>query len=149
LPQDVAVEVWHVPVPLQVRAEVSVDPVQLAATHVVPLAYRRHPPPPSHVPSVPQVEAPWSLHWPSGSWPAPTRVQVPAVPDKLQERQLPVHAEMQHDPCSQKPLAHSVAAAQVAPFGFFEQVVPLQTFGETQSAVVAQLVKHTPPEPQT
>jgi hypothetical protein len=98
---------------------------------------------------VPQLAAPWSLHWPSGSWPAPTSVQVPAVPDRLHDRQLPVQAERQHDPCSQKPLAHSVAAAHVAPVGFFEQVVPLQTFGETQSVVVAQLVRQAPPEPQT
>jgi hypothetical protein len=32
------VTVWQVPVPLQVRAGVSVEPVQLAATQVVPLA---------------------------------------------------------------------------------------------------------------
>jgi hypothetical protein len=143
------VVVWQVPVPLQVRAGVNVDPVQLAATHVVPLAYRRQPPPPSQVPSVPHVEAPESLHCPSGSCPAATSVHVPAVPERLHERQLPVQAERQHEPCSQKPLAHSVAAAQVAPFGFFEQVVPLQTFGDTQSAVVAQLVRHEPPLPQT
>jgi len=143
------VDVWQVPVPLQVRAGVNVDPVQLAATQVVPLAYRRQPPPPSQVPSVPQVEAPASVHWPSGSWPAPTRVQVPAVPDRLHDRQLPVQALRQHDPCSQKPLAHSLAAAQIAPLGFFEQVVPLQTLGETQSAVVAQLVRQVPPPPHT
>ena len=89
------------------------------------------------------------MHWFSGSWPAATSVQVPAVPASAHDRQLPVQAEMQHDPCSQKPLAHSVAAAHVAPFGFFEQVVPLQTFGDTQSEVVAQLVRQTPPEPQT
>lgn len=62
-----AVEVWQAPVPLQVRAGVKVEPVQLAATQVAPLAYRRHPPPPSQVPSVPQLAAPWSVHWFSGS----------------------------------------------------------------------------------
>ena len=46
------------PVPLQVRAGVNVEPVQLAATQLVPLAYRRQPPPPSQNPSVPQVDAP-------------------------------------------------------------------------------------------
>jgi hypothetical protein len=29
--------VWQVPVPLQVRAGVNVDPEQVAATHTVPL----------------------------------------------------------------------------------------------------------------
>ena len=89
------------------------------------------------------------MHWPSGSWPAATSVQVPAVPESAHDRQLPVQAEMQQAPCSQKPLAHSVAAAQVAPLGFFEQVVPLQTLGETQSAVVAQLVRQLPLAPHT
>ena len=37
-PQDVFVTVWQVPVPLQVRAAVNVEPLQLAATHVVPTA---------------------------------------------------------------------------------------------------------------
>jgi hypothetical protein len=32
------VAAWQVPVPLHVRADVSVDPVQLAATHCVPAA---------------------------------------------------------------------------------------------------------------
>ena len=57
-PHEAPDDIWQVPVPLQVRAAVNVDPVQLAAAQVVPLAYRRHPPPPSQVPSVPQVEAP-------------------------------------------------------------------------------------------
>lgn len=78
-----------------------------------------------------------------------TSVHVPAVPARLHDRQLPVQAEMQQAPCSQNPLPHSVAAAQAAPFGFFEQVVPLQTFGETQSEVVAQVVRQLPPVPQT
>jgi hypothetical protein len=56
------VAAWQVPAPLQARADVSVDPVQLAATHVVPPAYSRQPPAPSQVPSVPQPAAPASVH---------------------------------------------------------------------------------------
>ena len=44
---------WQVPVPLQVRAGVNVDPVQPAATQVVPVAYRRQAPAPLQAPSVP------------------------------------------------------------------------------------------------
>jgi hypothetical protein len=56
------VAAWQVPVPLHVRAEVNVEPVQLAAAHCVPAPYIRQAPPPLHVPSVPHVEAPWSVH---------------------------------------------------------------------------------------
>jgi hypothetical protein len=48
---------------LQARAEVSVDPVQLAAPQETPLAYTRQPPAPSQNPSLPQLVAPWSVHW--------------------------------------------------------------------------------------
>jgi len=138
-----------VPVPLQVRAGVNVDPVQLAATQTVPLAYSRQAPPPSQVPSVPHVDAPLSAHWPSGSWPAGTSTHVPAVPVIEHDRQLPVQAVRQHEPCSQKPLEHSVVVVQVAPFGFLPQLPPVQTLGATQSALVAQVTRHAPVAPQT
>ena len=53
-----AEEVPHVPAPSQVRAGVKVVPLQVGAAQVVPVAYRRHAPLPSQVPSVPQVDAP-------------------------------------------------------------------------------------------
>ena len=65
--QLLVVAVWHVPVPLHVRADDAVAPVQLAAAHWVPLAYRRQAPPPLQKPSVPQAAAPLSVHWFSGS----------------------------------------------------------------------------------
>ena len=37
-PQDVLDTVWQVPVPLQLRAGVNVEPVQLGATQVDPIA---------------------------------------------------------------------------------------------------------------
>jgi hypothetical protein len=135
-------------VPLQVRAGVNVDPVQLAATQVVPLAYRRQAPPPSQAPSVPQVEAPLSAHWPSGSAPAGTSVHVPAVPASAHDRQLPVQAVRQQAPCSQNPLAHSAAVVQAVPLPFLPQLPPLQTLGATQSASVAQLTRQLPLVPQ-
>jgi hypothetical protein len=136
-------------VPLQVRGGVNVEPAQLAATQIVPLAYIRHAPPPSQVPSVPQVEAPLSAHWPSGSSPAVTSVHVPAVPARLQERQLPVHAVRQQAPCSQKPLEHSAAAVQAAPLGRLPQLPPVQTLGATQSASAVQVTRQVPVVPHT
>jgi hypothetical protein len=56
------VTVLQVPVPLHVRAGVNVEPVHVAATQVVPAAYRRQPPLPLQVPSVPQLGAPASSH---------------------------------------------------------------------------------------
>jgi hypothetical protein len=56
---------------------------------------------------------------------------------------------MQQAPCSQKPLRHSVAAAQAEPFGFLVQAVPLQTLGATQSFVVWQVFRQLPLVPQT
>jgi len=61
------VAAWQVPVPLQVRTEVSVEPVHVATAQFVPAAYSRQPPPPLQVPSLPQVAAPASGHWLSGS----------------------------------------------------------------------------------
>jgi hypothetical protein len=88
---DVAT-VRQVPVPLQVRAGVSVEPVQVAAAHDEPAAYRRQAPAPLQSPSVLQVAAPASAHWPSGSWPAGTLVQVPSEPAIAHDWQVPAQA---------------------------------------------------------
>ena len=56
--QGTAVDPWHVPVPLHVCGGVYDACAQLPPTQVVPLAYSRQPPTPSHIPSVPQPSAP-------------------------------------------------------------------------------------------
>lgn len=134
--------------PLQVRVGVSVDPVQAAPAQVVPAPYRRQAPAPLQRPSVPQVEAPWSVHWPSGSWPAPTFVQVPADPLSAHDWQVPVQAVWQQTPCWQKPDAQSLATEQMSPSGFFVQAPATQTFGARQSASAVHDVRQTP-APQT
>jgi hypothetical protein len=136
------VAVWQVPVPLQVRVGVNVDPVQAAATQAVPLAYRRQAPAPSQNPSVPQAAAPLSVHWLSGSWPAGTLVQVPTVPVSAHDWQVPVHAALQQKPCAQNPDVHWPAVVQAAPAAFVVQLPPLQLKGETQSASAVQVVLH-------
>jgi len=135
---------WQVPVPLQVRADVSVEPVQLAAAHWVPAAYSRQAPPPLQVPSWPQVPAPASVHWFRGSVPFGTFEQVPSAPATAQERQVPVQAPVQQIPCSQNPELHWAGAVQAALIGSRPQLVPEQVFGEAQSAVVPQVVRHAP-----
>lgn len=141
-PQVVPVTVPQVPVPLQSRGGVKLVPVQVAATHCVPVTYFRHAPAPSHIPSVPQVEAAVIAHWVVGLGEAPagTGEQVPALPVSAHDWQVPVQAELQQTPCAQKPEPQSAATAQVAPIGFFPQLPAVQTLGETQSAVVAQVV---------
>ena len=140
--------VWQVPVPLHVRAGENVEPVHDAPTHTVPAAYRRQAPLPSQVPSVPQVEAPLSAHWLSGSAPTAANVQVPAVPDSAHDRQVPVQLELQQTPCWQRPEAHSVAPAQVVPSGFFVHWPALQMLGAMQSLLVVQVVRQIPLGPQ-
>jgi hypothetical protein len=52
----------QLPLPLHERAGVCVTPVQVSGAHIVPAAYRRQAPAPSHIPSVPQLGAPLSVH---------------------------------------------------------------------------------------
>jgi hypothetical protein len=132
-----------VPVPLQVRDGVNVEPVQLAATQVVPVAYRRQAPAPLQNPSVPQVEAPWSLHWFSGSCPAATLVHAPSEPASAHDWQVPVHAVWQHTPCWQKPERQSLLTEHVEPAGFFVHAPATQTLGARQSASAVQAVRQT------
>ena len=143
------VVVRHVPAPSQVRAGVNMVPVHVDATQVVPIACRRQPPLPLQNPSVPQLSAPWSAHWFSGSWPAGTAEQVPTVPVSAHERQVPAHAVAQHTPCSQNPALHSSAAPQAAPIGFLPQLMLAQVLGALQSDDVMHVVRHAPPVPHT
>jgi len=134
------VAVWQVPVPLQVRADVSVEPVQVAETQVVPAAYSRQAPIPSHVPSRAHVPDPSSGHWASGSWPLGTLVHVPGVPESAHDWQRPVQVVWQQTPCAQWAELHSVSPPQVAPIGLRPQLPPLQVLGDAQSADVEQVV---------
>jgi len=101
-----------------------------------------------HEPSVPQLDAPESAHWFSGSVLAGIGEQTPRVPASAHDVQMPVHGPAQQTPCWQAPDAHSVAAAQSAPFTFLPQIVPLQTLPPAQSALVAHDVRQVPAAPQ-
>ena len=131
----------HVPVPLQRPGRVAVTPVQAGATHCVPEAYSRQAALPSHMPSLPQVAAPWSAHWPSGSAPSGTLVQVPMLPGTAHDRQVPAQAPPQQTPCSQKLELHSGPPPQAAPIGFLPQLPLMQLLGARQSVSPVQIVR--------
>jgi hypothetical protein len=142
--QDDCVPGWQAPAPLHWGADVNVDPVHVAAPHVVPAAYSRQAPAPSHVPSVPQVAAPWSAHWLRGSCPAATSVHVPMAPAMAHDRHVPVHELVQQTPCWHRPDWHSVPAPHVTPGSFFEHTPLLQTLPAAQWASVVQVMRHVP-----
>src|SRR5262252_1838712 len=136
------------PMPSQRPASVSVDPVHICMPQASPGAYSRHAPAPLHEPSVPQLDAPESAHWFSGSVSAGIAVQTPGLPASAHDWQIPVHDPAQQTPCWQYPVAHSLPAAQVVPFTFLPQIVPLQTLPFEQSALVVQDVLQLPVVPQ-
>jgi hypothetical protein len=131
----------HTPAPSQRPARVAVAVEQLGGTQVVPFAYGWQAPAPSHEPLVPQVE-PWSAHWPSGSSPAGTLVQVPALPETAHDWHMPVQVVWQQTPCAQIPELQSSLVAQVPPSGRLPQLPPLHEFGAVQSASTVHASRH-------
>ena len=124
MPQVVAAVWLHMPVPVQVDAGCSIDPVQdrprphdtEAAACVQPLA-------PLQVPVLPQGGL--AAHWPAGAAvPAASGVQVPGD-DPLQVWQVPQlvlpAGRLQQKPSTQLPLMHWLAAVHAMPFGFSAQ----------------------------
>jgi hypothetical protein len=136
----VVVAIWQVPVPLHVRADVSVVPVHVAATHCVPAAYSRQAPLPLHMPSLLQLAVPRSAQLFSGSWPFGTLVHAPTVPASAHDWQPP-QAELQQTPWAQKPERHSPPAPQATPTAFFAQLPPMQVKGARQSELTVQVVR--------
>jgi hypothetical protein len=74
-------------------------------------------------------------------------VQAPALPVRLQDLQVPVHAVEQQAPCAHMPELQSRSAPQLAPMGFLPQLPLLQVLGAMQSASVVQVVLHWPVVP--
>jgi hypothetical protein len=145
--QATFVTVWQLPAPSHRRGGVSVEPVQLPATHWVVDAQYRHLPVPSHIPSSPQVVDTDAMHCAAatGAVPFGTLVQVPTLFATVHDWQVPVQALLQQTPCTQLLEAHSVPAAQVRPSGLSVQAPPLQMLGATQSASALQVALHDVP----
>ena len=97
---------------LHVMAPTNVLPVQVAGPHWVPEGYFWQAPLPLQRPFVPHVEAAWLVHWVVGfgAWPPAMEVQVPTVPERLQEVQVPAQALLQQTVWAQKPELHMAAA---------------------------------------
>lgn len=90
------------------------------------------------------------MHWVVGlgACPPGIEVQVPTVPDRLQELQVPAQALLQQTVCAQNPELHMAADVQGEPMGSLPQLVPVQLAGEVQSVLLAQVVLHAPLLPQ-
>jgi hypothetical protein len=90
---EIASGATQVPVALQVASGVYLLFSQCSPAQTVPGRCRRQPPAPSHLPSVPQVDAAWVAQVLRGSsLPFATGVQVPSDAASAQLRQEPVHA---------------------------------------------------------
>src|SRR5215831_88219 len=129
----------QLPLPLQVPAGVSVEPLQVSVPQLVPTSTNAHWPLPSQVPLLPQGWLLLTAQPPCGSaLPAATGWQAPGLPERLQIWQLPQLADEQQTPSTQLPLSHSVPAAQAWPSRLRPQAPLLQNFPGAQSLLLAQ-----------
>lgn len=130
----------HWPEALQVDGPVYTSAVQVSAAQtVVPAGYLRQPPAPSHLPSVPQVEAPISRHIVRGSAaPATDIVHLPTEPASAQLRHAPVHAVLQQTPSTQCWFKQSPSMEQACPSTLGPQlpVATTHAWPSAQSALV-------------
>ncbi|HEY2595773.1 MAG TPA: hypothetical protein VGK33_17920, partial [Chloroflexota bacterium] len=137
----------QVPLPSHDAAGVKIDPVQAAAAQPVPAAYFWQAPLPLQSPLRPQVVAPASAHWASGSWPAGTATQVPTEPATAQELQIEEQAVAQQTPWAQTPELQVVPTVHAVPLGARPQlfVDVLQAAEAAQSAFPVQVVLQAVP----
>jgi hypothetical protein len=138
-PQGVGVAALQTPAPLHTRAEAAVVPlVQVAAAHCVPLTCFRHAPAPSHVPSLPHVDAAAAAHCDATSGGAPASIgeHVPTLPASEHDMHVPVHALLQQTLLTQNPDAQSEFSPDehVPPTGIFPQLMVTQVLPVVQSA---------------
>jgi len=106
---------WQLPAPSQKRGATVESPLHTRGAHGVVFDYIRHAPWPSQEPSRPQLERGCAWHSSSGSVPAGMGRHSPRAPGSAHDRHAAPQALEQHTPFSQKPLAHSLALAHVAP----------------------------------
>jgi hypothetical protein len=147
-PHGSGVAAPQVPAPSHARADSAVVVLMHAGpAHCVPLAYLWHAPAPSHMPSLPQVDAAAIGHWDatSGGDPAGIGEQVPTLPVSEHDVHVPVHALLQQTLLTQWPDAQSASSPdeQVPPTGILPQLMAVQVLPVVQSAaVVVHVVLH-------
>ena len=143
---DCVVAAAQAPAPSHSCGGLYVDPVHDAATHCVPVTCLRHAPAPLHVPSLPQVDAAAAGHWPAttGGSPAETGEHVPL----LHAMHVPVHAVLQHTPCTQKPDAQSAPTpdGHRPPMGILPQLMATHVLPVTHSLVIVHVVRQLVPD---
>jgi hypothetical protein len=103
------------PSPPQREAAVNVDPTHDAGLQIVPTGYVRHWPAPSQAPSraqLPGISSGQSLR---GSVPTSAGRQMPRLPAKAHDWQMPSQRVAQQTLSTQKPLPHSASEAQDVP----------------------------------
>ena len=102
------------------------------------------PPEPSHAPVSPQGGLAGQKDASRGGTPGTIEVHVPGV--AVQVWQLPVHAELQHTPCVQKPRPQSLLTEQLWPWFFLQ--APLKhayPLAASHALFEAQVVAQLPP----
>jgi hypothetical protein len=147
--QDDVVAAAQAPAPSHRRADVKVEPVQLPAAHCVPLMYLRQAPAPSHVPSLPQVDAAAIGHCDAvtGGLPAAIGVHVPRLVAIEQDMQVPAQALLQQMLLTQNPVAQSppIPDGHGPPGGILPQLMFTQVLPDTQSAAeLVHVILHAP-----
>jgi hypothetical protein len=131
---------------LHVPADTAVPFAQLGWVQTAPAGYLRQLPDPLHVPSLPQLPTPSSLHVPFGSAPpAGTAAHTPWVPGSAHEKQTPLQAVLQQTPWAHTLLVHSPSFAHSAPFGFVPHEFDVQTFGAEHCVLAEQAVPQAVP----
>ena len=122
-----AVAVPHVPLPLQVNAGLSCEPVHRGSAQLVVTGGKRQPPLPLQVPSCPHGAAP-GAHFPFDDPPACVGRQSPfarLVSTAAQDMHVPVHAVSQQMLPTQLPSAHSLPRTHEAPLALVGIHVPV------------------------
>ena len=116
----------QVPAPSQAGIGLTVAFAQAATPQVVPGPHLRQAPAPSQLPSRPQVVGAEAVQSLRASDPDTAGVQVPRVPTPSQVMQVPVQADAQQTPSTQKPLWQSPVEEQVVPFASCAMQTPAE-----------------------
>ena len=128
------------PLPSQVETALRTAMAQVAGAHSVPAGWKRQPPSPSQVPSLPQLDDFSSTQTLRGSGcPSPVFVHMPGAVGMAHERQAPLQASLQQTPSTQKPERHMVPVVQLAPSSLSPQLPIRQWPPAEQSASLRQV----------